>query len=47
MDTMAFGAPEGYVRVSFANLSAIDYKILGEDMRDLVDEFYAKYQEEK
>lgn len=45
MDATAFGAEKGNVRVSLANLTVEEYKRIAQDMLDLVDEYYIKYQE--
>lgn len=44
MDATAFGAEKGNVRVSLANLTTADYHRIAQDMLDLVDEYYEKYQ---
>lgn len=47
MDAKAFGANEGTVRVSLANLKKRDYRKLAEEMLALVDEYYQVYREEQ
>lgn len=47
MDAKAFGAEEGNVRVSLANLQKDDYRKLAQAILDLVDEYYEVYQESK
>lgn len=44
MDATAFGAEEGNVRISLANLTIPEYHRIAQDMLDLVDEYYQTYQ---
>lgn len=44
MDAKAFGAEEGNVRVSLANLDKDDYRKLARSILDLVDEYYQVFK---
>ena len=41
-----FDAPEGCVRVSLANLNEDDYVEIGRRLKELVDEYHARYEQE-
>ena len=41
-----FGAPEGTVRISLANLNVGDYKEIADRIIELMDEYYQEYEEE-
>ncbi|MDO4903254.1 MAG: bifunctional aspartate transaminase/aspartate 4-decarboxylase [Limosilactobacillus sp.] len=47
MDAKAFGAEEGNVRVSLANLEKDEYRKLAEAIVDLVEEYYQDYKQSK
>ena len=41
-----FGAPEGTVRISLANLNVGDYAEIADRIIELMDEYYQEYEEE-
>lgn len=47
MDASGFGANEGYVRISLANLTSADYRDLAHCMKTLIDEYYLEFQANK
>lgn len=44
MDASSFGASEGYVRVSLANMTTDKYVKLAEYMKELLAQYYAEYE---
>ena len=41
-----FNAPEGTVRISLANLNAVDYTEIARRLFELLDDYYAEYEAE-
>jgi len=41
-----FSAPDGTVRISLANLNKEDYTEIARRLFELLDEYYAEYEEE-
>ena len=41
-----FGAPEGTVRISLANLNEEDYAEIAKRLFELLDEYYVEYEAE-